>query len=110
MTDIYAGDDARLEFTVTAADGSALDLTNMDIVWGLGDSPTAPTTITKASTNTGEIDVVDAANGRFDVILVPSDTADLGGASYYHEAELTDTNGEEFTVFDGSLYIKLTLV
>lgn len=108
--EIFEGDDDNLEFTVTKSDGSALDLTNMTVVWGLGDSPSGNPTLTKSTANTGEIDVVDAVNGRFDVLLVSSDTDGLGGASHYHEVEITDTNDDDFTVFEGRLYIKPTMV
>lgn len=107
---IFAGDDTRLEFTVYKPDGTAQDLTGMDIVWGLGDRPTSSPTLTKSTANTGEIDVVDAANGRFDVILVSSDTAGLAEKVYYHEVELTDANGNEFTVFEGNVRIRATMV
>lgn len=107
--ELYAGDDDRLEFTITQSDGSALDLTNMSIVWQLADRAAGPALITKDSANAGEIAVVDTVGGRFDVLLDPADTADLSG-SFYHEVELTDVDGNEFTVFDGRLFIKPTLV
>jgi hypothetical protein len=108
---IYTGDDERLEFTVYQSDGStALDLAGMDIVWEFSKYVTQEALITKDSANSGEIDVVDAANGRFDVILNPTDTADLERRSYYHEVELTDGNGKQFTVFTGSIAVELTLV
>lgn len=108
---IYGGDDNRLEFTVTKeADGTALDLTNMDIVWGFGDDPTSTPILTKSTANTGEIDVVDAVGGRFDVILIPSDTDGLSGKLYYHEVELTDVNGKEFTVFGENVHVRPTMV
>lgn len=109
-TDIFSGDDVRLEFTVTADDGTALDLTNMSIEWGLAKSPASSLILTKSSTTVGEIEVVDAVSGRFDVILVPADTVDLGSKSLYHEVELTDVGGSEFTVFNGRLYVRETLV
>lgn len=113
MTDdsFFAGDDGEIEFTVYQADGSTeLDLTDMTIEWALGTGTTDPALLTKSTANTGEITVVNATGGRFDVVLVPGDTDTLGGKAYYHEVELTDVNGKQFTVFSGYLAIEETLV
>lgn len=108
---IYAGDDEELEFTVYKEDGSTQDLTGMTINWGLGGGPNTSAVLTKSTANTGEITIVGpAADGRFDVILVPTDTAELAGDIYYHEVELTDSNGKTFTVFDGHLRIKPAMI
>lgn len=110
MPDPYSGDDDPLEFTIYQPDGETpLDLTNMGVTWALGDRVSGPTHVTKTTANTGEIAIVDAAGGRFDVLLDSADTADLSG-SYYHEVEVTDVDDNDFTVFADGIYIKATLV
>lgn len=109
--EIFAGDDSTLEFTVYQSDETTpLDLTNVDIIWALSTHPSETALVTKDSTNTGEINIVNATEGRFDVLLVPSDTSGLDGREYYQEVELTDANDKQFTVFDGELKVKETLI
>jgi hypothetical protein len=47
--------------------------------------------------------------GQFTITLAPADTVSLGGASYYHEAEVTDVAGNVSTVTRGILTIKKAL-
>lgn len=106
---IYAGDSDRLEITIRDAAGNPVDLSGVDIVWGLARTGRSEPQLTK-STNDGGITVVDASAGRIDVAIAPEDTADLGGLSYYQELQLTDANGEITTAVPDELRIKDTVI
>lgn len=88
----FSGDALRLEVTVRNGDlpsSPVLDLTPFtEITWALarrqGNVPLFTKTLTAGPT---EIDPVDLANGRIDVLIVNADTAALGG-EFYHELQL----------------------
>lgn len=88
----FSGDALALQITVRDGDtpGSpVLDLTPFtEITWALarkqGGDPIFTKTLTGGPT---QIDPVDLANGRIDVLIGNADTADLSG-EYYHELQL----------------------
>ncbi|QSG06391.1 hypothetical protein [Halapricum desulfuricans] len=100
----YAGDSLTLRVTTKEEDGSRVDLTSTEIEWVLAESVSSTPDVVKG-TSTGGITITDAVNGEFEIDLVPADTEALVG-SYYHEAELRDAVGNEFTIFVGDITIK----
>ncbi len=99
-----SGDDHTLNATIRDAleadDGVVVDLSGlMAAEWVLSKRKNTVEIINK--TLGSGITVVDAANGRLDVTLVPADTADLSG-KYYHECEIKDVSGKTKTVFWGT--------
>jgi hypothetical protein len=104
-----AGDDVRLEVTVTDEDGSAVDLSGATVVWGLARRPTADAALVEKSTDTGGITITDAASGEFAIEVEATDTEGLEG-TFYHEAELTDSGGSVSTVLTGQFVIDDELV
>lgn len=88
----FSGDALRLEVTVRDGDtgGSpVLDLTPFtEITWALAKKAGATPLVTKTLTGgPTQIDPVDLANGRIDVLINNADTASLKG-SLYHELQL----------------------
>ena len=98
-----SGDTKRLQFTVTDAAGTAVDLTGATITWVLAAKLGGTTLLTK--TIGFGITVNDASAGRFHVDLDPADTAALAG-TYYHEAEVVDALGNKSTVAVGRITIE----
>lgn len=104
VDDHFSGDTLRITVTVTDGDGNPYDLTGARIDWVLAPTPGGDAHVEK-STADGSITITDAAAGEFRVDLAPSDTQDRSG-SYYHEAELEDSNGNEATILTGRFVIK----
>ena len=102
----YAGDSLILDVTTKTASGERVDLTNADISWVLAKSVSSSPELLK-DTDSGDIVVTDAENGEFEIKLLPADTESLSG-SYYHEAEVVDSAGNESTIFVGRFEIKET--
>lgn len=107
---IYEGDGTPpLEFELLNKNGNPRNLSGLDIRWALAVLSRQDIKVQKSTTD-GGIEIVDADAGRFDVLLQPEDTRGLGGATWYHEVEVTDASGDISTVFDGSLEIKQTVI
>lgn len=88
----FSGDALRLEVTVRNGDlpsSPVLDLTPFtEITWALARRQgNAPLFTKLLSAGPTEIDPVDLANGRIDVLIVNADTAALSG-EFYHELQL----------------------
>jgi hypothetical protein len=106
---MYAGDDKRLEVTVLDEDDVAVSLSGaLEIRWKLAKSPRS-TIIASHSIADGNVSIIDAAAGRFNVLIDPADTESLSGL-YYHEAELTDSSGNVGTCMAGTVTIRPTLI
>jgi hypothetical protein len=67
------------------------------IKWVLADSAGAPL-ISKTLAGGG---VVNATAASFDVLLFPSDTADIPPGEYVHEARVTDEDSQQDVVCSG---------
>jgi hypothetical protein len=100
----YAGDTLTIRVTTKYADGSIVDLTGSNLEWVLAKSVSDSPDISK-STSSGGIVVSDAEAGRFEIKLDPVDTESLSG-SYYHEAELTKSNGDTVTILVGNITVR----
>jgi len=106
--EMYAGEDKILTVTVTDAAGDVVDLTDASIEWVMkrtADDTTALVTKTLAD----GITCASPATGVFTVTLEAADTEELGGASYLHEAEVTDAGDNVSTVTRGVVTIKKSL-
>lgn len=114
---IYAGDDERLEFELLDESGDPLDLIGIDLHWALAVGPRQSIKLEATTTDTddgteknAEIDLVDDGDGRFDVVLEPEATRDLGGRTYYHELNIRDAAGKVSTVLVDELEIKPAII
>jgi hypothetical protein len=104
---IYAGDTTVLRITVKDEAGAAVDLGSSTIRWQLAVNVYGTPLLAK-SVGSG-VEVVDAANGRFDVTLDSEDTEVLSGGTYYHEAEMYD-GGVVSTILTGTIQINPSLI
>lgn len=109
---MFQGDTRRLNFTLTRADGSPLDLTGGTLRWQASrlKAPGVFSTMPLLQkTETNGVEVVDAFNGIVTVTLGPADTLSLSG-NLYHELEVVDASGDVSTVYAGDFQIKKALI
>jgi hypothetical protein len=104
--DAYTGD-RRLTVTVTEANGDAVDLTDVALVFMAkrhrSDEDAA---ITK--TTSDDIEITDATGGIARIALAEDDTDDMAG-KYTWELEATDSEGK-LTLAAGNLYVTRDLI
>lgn len=101
---IVSGDTVRLPVSVMDDSGNALNIAGASIEWVLAKHAGADPVITK-STADGSVALTDAEGGEFQVTVAPEDTADYAG-TWYHEIELTDTDGNVSTILSGTFEIR----
>lgn len=103
-----AGDDLSLQFTVTDADGNAVNITGFTarfvIARRRGDTAVVST---EASPATATATLTTPASGIYTVTIDKTVTANLAG-TYYFESEIEDGSGDESTVARGWLTFKQT--
>jgi hypothetical protein len=108
--EMYAGESKVLTVTVKDEAAALIDLTGVSIEWivkRFEDDVTGLITKTVGHGITLSNQVTD--KGEFTITLAPADTESLGGASYYHEAEVTDVGGNVSTVTRGIMTVKKSL-
>lgn len=98
---MYAGDHATIRITVTDSDngGAAKNIAGATIKWGVYDEEGGILILEK--TTADAVTITDGLNGICTVALVPADTSTLTPGIYYHEAEVTDADGNVNTVLTG---------
>lgn len=103
---MHSGDDLQVIIEVRDQDGQLVDISDaQDITWSLSNSPTTAAIVTKSL----GVDISIASPTTFVFDLVPADTSALNG-SYYHEAEIITSSGLTYTVLNGRVTIKPTLI
>lgn len=105
---MVAGDTKYLVVTVRDADGVAVDLTGAGIKWQCARSFGKASVLSKATGGSG-IAITSASGGIFTVTLSPSDTESMGG-NYYHEAQVTASDGTISTVMFGTMKVNKALI
>jgi hypothetical protein len=98
---MYRGETGYVNFTVLDTNGTAVNLTNYTVHWGLALNSLGDYLLHKHSPTASGITIVAAASGMFRVILEPDDTSDLRADKYYHEARLVDASGNQSVVAIG---------
>jgi len=79
-------DTLLFRFTAREDDGTIIPLTGVEIVWMLSRTADMPPILVK-STLDSEIQIVDAAGGKFNIEIPREETAILSG-QYIHEAKI----------------------
>lgn len=104
------GDTKKLSATVRDEAGAVVNLTGATIRWWLAKTITAPAPrLLEKAIGTG-ITVIDAPNGRFDVLITAANSAGISPGTLYHECEITDATGQVSTVFRGALTLERDLI
>jgi hypothetical protein len=104
---MVAGDTKTLVVTVKDASGNTVNISGASITWKASRSLRKASVLSK-SVNSG-ITITDGPRGQFSVSLLPADTDDLRG-SYYHEAQVTASDGTISTVLRGSMKVDRALI
>lgn len=104
---MVAGDSKTLVISVKDAEGVAVNITDATVKWRAARSFGKTAVISKL-TDSG-IQITDGPNGQFTVTLDPTDTDELKG-TYYHEAEVTFSDGTISTVLSGTMKINPALI
>jgi hypothetical protein len=94
----FAGDDRTLAFTVTDADGNAIDISNATVEWGLFEreyQDDAADAVLSGSDSGVELvtdNRVDSEAGEFEVRVSGEATEDLWG-EFYHRPAVEQSDG-----------------
>lgn len=97
---MVSGDSKDLNITATDGAGAIIDITGVsDIKWQLF-TPISGAAIISKTLGAG-VTVTDAVAGEFSVSISPTDTDDLDG-DYWHEVQITYSNGNIVTLKDNS--------
>ena len=97
---MWSGDDKVITVTVYDNDDDVVDVTGATITWRLSQNIESEALITKTVG-----DGIAISGHTFILTLEPADTTSLSGR-YYHEAEITDADGNVNTGMVGYATIK----
>jgi len=102
--EIPSGDDFIMRATAKDKQGVIVDITGVTINWNMRERDVTGAIILSKVTPT-EINIVDAAAGRFNVNIDAVDTAALLLKYYFHEGQITDGSGNITTSFQGMIQL-----
>ena len=104
-----AGDTYVMQFALTNADSTPMDLTNATLKWACAvidyDGNLGAAVAEKNEGN--GITITDAVNGACEVEIAPGDISDNG--RYWHEFEVTTNTGRSYTVAWGTIRAKAAI-
>ena len=104
--DIFRGDNRTLEVTVLDTNGNPVDLTGAQIKFTARTKIDRKKVIEKSSTDPAQITITDAANGKYEIYLIPSDTYSLKPGKYVFDSQVTLSSGQVYTVVFGTIEVK----
>lgn len=105
---LIEGDTKAITVTVKDRDGDVVDITGATINWQAAKNPHATATLTKATGGSG-ISITSGTGGQFRITIDAADTANLSG-DFYHEAQVTFSDGTIATVLTGKMTITPALI
>ncbi|MGU3539962.1 hypothetical protein [Methylobacterium sp. A54F] len=111
---LWAGDTRRVTIPVRDADKSAPNLSDATAAWWMGDAPTSaaePKRVLIRKATGAELTIVQV-DGVWSLrfTIETEDTLNLPPGAYYHEAEVTDADGNRSTVTVGRFVIQPTII
>lgn len=107
---MVSGDTKKLRVRVIQPDRSPYSLAEMLTgVWKVAKTVKATAVITKTMADDQITPVQDGENWYIEIDLEAADTEDLSG-SFYHECQITKSDGTVATPFSGTVTIKEDLV
>lgn len=109
--EIYRGDNRTFKVTVKDGDGNAVNIAGASIVFSVKEKISDAAYIIQKSSSVGsEITITDAANGIYEVYLLPADSQNLDIRTYEYDSELTTSTGKIYTVVRGefTVYAEIT--
>lgn len=105
---LYQGDTKEITVTVLDADDNAVDITSATISWKASRNVNSDAELTKDTTS-GGVSITDASGGKFKITITAGDTARMNG-DYYHEAQITFSDGSVSTVLTGTMTVRPGLI
>lgn len=104
--EIYRGDNRTLKVTIKGADGVVVDITNATIKFTVKKNVAdEENKIQKTTNSASQISITDAANGEYEIYLLPADTQDMDVDNYEYDSELITAAGKVYTVVRGEFSI-----
>lgn len=101
---MFAGNTKRIVVTVMNEAGTDPEnLTGASVRWAMKQSAYSPQSIIVKDPD-NDTSITDALAGKATILIRPEDTQGLVGA-FYHEAEVTDKDGNVSTVLTGTVTI-----
>jgi hypothetical protein len=88
-------------FQYTTLDGTPIDLTGASMVMMLRRHASDQAALLKLSTDTGEINLIDPANGKFTILIRQASLERLGAGEYEHSNVVTQS-GYKTNVWTGT--------
>jgi hypothetical protein len=111
MTTKFAGDTWIFDVTVVDADGAAYDITGATFKWALSRRAYGAPIVVKYSTASPPgIAITDAPGGVLRITVSPADTEGMPAGRYYHEIEMTESDGTLSTVLGEPIVIAATTI
>lgn len=107
---MFVGDYKIFDVSVVDENGSAVDVTNFNIRWGMSKSVARTKLVEKTNSYDGGIILVPGSPDKFQVIIDAGDTEGFRSGDYYHEAEILDVNNHPSTVMSGTITLLPTLL
>jgi hypothetical protein len=98
--EMVAGDSKNVVVTTPGS-----DWTGATAKWVLKKSVSDTSNLVFKSTGDGGVSISNPTGGEITIKLDPVDTINLKGSSFYHEAEVTDAQGNVSTVMVGNVRI-----
>lgn len=104
--EIYRGDDRTFKVIVKDEDDAVINITGAAIRFSVKEKISdVAYEIEKSRAVGAEIAITDAANGEYEIFLVPADTQDMDVGSYEYDSELTTSGGKVYTVVRGEFVV-----
>ena len=107
MTDIeiYRGDNKTWEITVKDVSGEVVDITGAEIIMSVKKNVSDVSYLIQrknlaAGGDSGQIEIIDAENGVFNLHLVPENTNNLRPSKYTYDIQAT-ISGKVYTILFG---------
>ena len=102
--EVVSGNDKDLNFSTLDQNDVAVDLTGAIIIWALSRAASNKSRLI-TYTSPVQVTITDAANGKFTVSILDTDTETLKAGDYYHEVRVQSSGGLKTTVAIGTVKI-----
>ena len=103
--EIYRGDNRTFKVTVKDGDGVVVDITGASIKFSVKEEISDTSYVIQKTVGSG-INITDAANGEYEVYIVPADTQNLDTKVYEYDSELTTSAPKVYTVVRGEFTVQ----
>lgn len=103
--EIYRGDNRTFLVAVKDGDGAVVDITGASIKFSVKEEISDTDYVIQKTVGSG-ITITGAANGIYEVYLVPADTQNIDVGVYEYDSELTTAAGNVYTLIRGEFTVQ----